>query len=80
MLTPGGKARTAGSNGEKITSKQLAAVWIIARKLGMTADQLRDRCMRAFGAFPEHLHKSDASALITELSAAAGNDAAASAA
>jgi len=51
----------------RLTQKQLSAIWSYGRSLGMTADQIRNRCQRAFSVFPEFLSKSDASSFISEL-------------
>ncbi|MFA5762784.1 MAG: Rad52/Rad22 family DNA repair protein [Bacilli bacterium] len=59
------KVKTA--NGDRLTQKQLAAIWSIARNLGMGSDEARRRCVKAFNCVPEQLSKSDASYFIQEL-------------
>ena len=56
------------NNGNRITQRQLSAVWGMARSLGLSADEIRERTVQAFGTQPEHMSKSDASSFITELS------------
>lgn len=58
---------TGTSNGNRLTQRQLSAIWSMGRSLGLSADQIRDRSVEAFGAVPEQLSKSDASCFITEL-------------
>jgi hypothetical protein len=60
------------SNGNRLTQRQLSAIWGMGRSLGLSADQIRDRSTELFGVHPEHLSRADASALITELGAGLG--------
>lgn len=53
---------------DRLTQKQLAAIWSIARNLGMSSDDARRRSIKAFNCIPEHLTKAEASSLIQELS------------
>lgn len=57
----------------RLTSKQLAALWALARKLGIEKGAFRNRVRERFGANVEFLTRADASALIGELSARLGN-------
>jgi hypothetical protein len=65
------QARSAPGNGSRqqvpLTSSQLNAIMAIARSRGLSADDLRQRSIDAFGVVPDALSKADASALITEL-------------
>jgi hypothetical protein len=65
------QARSAAGNGSRqhvpLTSSQLNAIMAIARSRGLSADDLRQRSIDAFGVVPDALSKADASALITEL-------------
>ncbi|MCA9670681.1 MAG: hypothetical protein KC503_34025 [Myxococcales bacterium] len=61
-----GNGRQHGAS-DRITQRQLSAIWSMGRKLGQSADQIRDEAMRRFGVQPEFLAKHDASTLITEL-------------
>ena len=62
-----GRSATGTSNGNRITQRQLGAIWSMARSLGLSADQIRERSVQVFGVQPEHLTRSDASSFITEL-------------
>lgn len=66
---PGDGGRRAG---ERLTQRQLAAIWAMARSLGQSADTVRTRCVKAFGVQPENLAKAEASTFITELGSALG--------
>jgi len=55
------------SNGNRLTQRQLSAIWGMGRSLGLSADKIRERTVQVFGVQPEHLSKSDASSFITEL-------------
>jgi hypothetical protein len=55
------------NGGNRLTQKQLSAIWSMGRNLGENADQIRQRTRDAFGVEPEYLSKQDASAFITEL-------------
>ncbi|HOX42939.1 MAG TPA: Rad52/Rad22 family DNA repair protein [Myxococcota bacterium] len=57
-----------GSNGARLTQKQLSALWSLGRKLQMTADDIRERAVQLFKQQPEHLSRADASSLISEFS------------
>lgn len=58
----------------RLTQKQLSAIWGLARKLGLTADDVRGRCQALFGSQPEFLDRTNASTLITELIDELGGD------
>lgn len=74
-----GNGRAAGGNGgngngtphtpDRLTQKQLSAIWAIARRLGLSTEDIRSRCTSAYGVLPEFLSRTDASALIAELQA-----------
>jgi len=57
-----------GSNGSTATQKQVTAIFAISRKLGLSTDDVRRRCMDVYNRMPEHLDKNSASDLITSLS------------
>jgi len=57
-----------GSNGNTATQKQVTAIFAISRKLGLSADDVRKRCMDDYDRMPEHLDKNSASDLISALS------------
>jgi hypothetical protein len=68
---PQDRTRPSSGNGSRqhvpLTSSQLNAIMAIARSRGLSADDLRQRSVDAFGVVPDALSKADASALITEL-------------
>lgn len=58
---------TPAASASRASSKQVAAIWSIGRKLRMNANEIRQRCMAEHGAFPEQLDRSAASRFIGEL-------------
>ena len=65
-----GHSKPAGSNGNgqnRLTQKQLSAIWGMARSLGRSVDEVRQHTNEAYGVQPEQMSKTDASSLITEL-------------
>ncbi|MDD5309041.1 MAG: Rad52/Rad22 family DNA repair protein [Deltaproteobacteria bacterium] len=61
------QAAPQAQGGERLTQKQLQAIWSMGRKLGLGADAVRQRAVELFGAEPEQLDRADASILITKL-------------
>lgn len=63
------------SNGDRnrLSAKQLAALWALARKLDIDKAAFRDRVRARFKTTLEFLDKNTASALISELSGKLGN-------
>lgn len=57
----------------RLTSKQLSAIWAIGRKLGYEQGQLRSFIKQTFGTQPEFLTRDQASQIIGTMSAKAGN-------
>lgn len=57
----------------RLTSKQLSAIWAIARKLGYEQQAIRQLVKSKFNAQPEFLSRDQASALIGSLAQQAGN-------
>jgi hypothetical protein len=62
-----GNGNGNGARRERLTQKQLSAIWGLGRGLGMTAEQIRQRSVTTFGVVPEHLGKGDASTFISTL-------------
>jgi hypothetical protein len=52
---------------DRLTQKQLSAIWSMGRGLKLDADTLRKRSVEMFNQQPEQLSKTDASALISKL-------------
>jgi hypothetical protein len=57
----------------RLSSKQLAAIWAIGRKLGYEQQALRQHVKTTFGVQPEFLSREQASQAIGAMSAKAGN-------
>jgi hypothetical protein len=57
----------------RLTSKQLSAIWAIGRKLGYEQGQLRAFIKQTFGTQPEFLSRDQASQVIGTMSTKAGN-------
>ncbi len=57
----------------RLTSKQIAALWALARKLDVDKVAFRNRVKERFGCTVEFLDRHTASTLIAELSAKLGN-------
>lgn len=70
VLTP----RAAPPQRHRLTSKQLAAIWALGRRLGHEQQALRQFVKTKFGAQPEFLTRDQASHLISAMSAQAGNE------
>jgi hypothetical protein len=64
---PVSNTRPVSSTQERLTPKQLQAIWNLGRKLGLGAEAVRQRAVEGFGKAPEQLGRADASALITAL-------------
>jgi hypothetical protein len=61
------------SDRNRLSSKQLAALWALARKLDVDKVAFRNRVKERFGCVVEFLDRQTASTLIGELSAKLGN-------
>jgi hypothetical protein len=61
------KGNGNGARRDRLTQKQLSAIWGMGRSLGLNADQIRQRSVDTFGVVPEHLGKADASSFISTL-------------
>ncbi len=57
----------------RLTAKQLGALWALARKLNVERSAFRNRVRERYGVTPEFLTRDAASALISELSGKLGN-------
>lgn len=64
-----------GNSRNRLTSKQLSALWALARKLNYQQQEFRQKVKARFGVQPEFLDKDTASQVIGEMSARAGNGA-----
>ena len=56
-------------NGDRVTQRQLTALYSMGRNLGLTSEQIRARAVEMFQAQPEQLTRSEASSIISELQA-----------
>jgi hypothetical protein len=66
-----GASKVAAALSDRLTQKQLSAIWAIARRLGLSTDDVRERATATFGALPEYLSRKDGSSFIQELQAEA---------
>lgn len=64
----------APTNGERLTQRQLSAIWSMGRGLNLSAEAIRERALQIHGALPEQLTRAAASAFITELGEALGGN------
>ena len=64
---PVANTRPVTGTQDRLTPKQLQAIWNMGRKLGLGVDAVRQRAVEGFGKAPEQLGRADASALITQL-------------
>jgi hypothetical protein len=67
------------SNGNRLTARQQAALFSMARSLGKSADAIREETSRRYGCPPEQLSKGQASEMIQELGEALSGPAASAA-
>jgi hypothetical protein len=72
-MAPATTTRTPAPPRNRLTSKQLAAIWAIGRKLGYEQQALRQHVKTTFGVQPEFLTREQASQAIGALSAKSGN-------
>jgi hypothetical protein len=72
-----GSGGGGGSNGNRnrLSSKQLGAIWALSRKCGYEQGAFRQKVKARFNCQPEFLDKNAASTIIGELSARASNGA-----
>ena len=59
--------KPTGDRRERLTQKQLSAIWSMGRGLKLSAEAVRKRSVEMFNVQPEQLLKSDASAFISKL-------------
>lgn len=64
---------TEQSNRNRLTSKQLSAIWSLSRKAGYQQSDFRARVKEHFGVMPEFLDRAAASKLIDQLSKSNSN-------
>jgi hypothetical protein len=72
-ITPVSSQRPPAPPRSRLSSKQLAAIWAIGRKLGYEQQPLRQHIKSTFGVQPEFLSREQASQAIGALSAQTGN-------
>lgn len=70
---PAAAPRASNAPRNRLSSKQLAAIWALGRKLGYEQQALRQFVKGKFGAQPEFLTREQASSLIGAMSEQAGN-------
>ena len=64
----------ATPNNDRLTQRQLSAIWKLGRSIGETVDQIRQRSLDRFGQVPEQLSRTEASILITEMNKMIGGN------
>ena len=69
------QAANGNGNRNRLSAKQLAAIWAIARKLNYAQADFRKHVKTQYGVQPEFLDKNTASTIIGQLSARASNGA-----
>ena len=62
-------AKPTAAPRDRLTQKQLSAIWSVGRGLKLSADAVRKRSVEMFNVQPEQLSKGDASAFISTLAA-----------
>jgi hypothetical protein len=67
------QTRPAAPARNRLSSKQLAAIWAIGRKIGYEQQALRSHIKQSFGVQPEFLSREQASQAIGALSKQDGN-------
>lgn len=70
---PSARNDDGGGDRNRLTSKQLGALWALAAKLNIDRMAFRNRVKERFGSTLEFLTRNDASTLIAELSGKLGN-------
>jgi Rad52/22 family double-strand break repair protein len=73
LAAPQARPPASPPNRNRLTSKQLAALWSMARKAGFDQSQWRQSVKTREGVQPEFLSREAASKLISELAAQLGN-------
>jgi hypothetical protein len=64
---PSKSVKPATDTRDRLTQKQLQAIWSMARGLKLDAEAIRKRSVEIYGTQPEQLSKNDASAFISKL-------------
>jgi hypothetical protein len=59
--------QAAGESPQRITTKQINFLYALGRERKTSREQMAERCVREYGKKPEHLTKTEASALIERL-------------
>jgi len=67
--------KSAGNGEDRLSQRQLSAIYSLARKAGYSSDEIRKRSIECFKVPVEQLRKTDASSLIGDLSNELGDGA-----
>lgn len=65
---PAGR-RNGGNGGDpdRLSQRQLSSIWSLGRRLGLNADEIRQRSVREYGVVPEFLSRQSGSSFISAL-------------
>jgi hypothetical protein len=66
--------RNGGNRNDRLTQRQLAAIWSMGRALGIGSDEMKRRTAEVYGVPPEQLSRADASTFIGDLQEALGGN------
>ena len=64
------RTRRSGGNGgdpDRLSQRQLSSIWSLGRRLGLGADEIRQRSVQEYGVVPEFLSRQNASSFISNL-------------
>jgi hypothetical protein len=61
-----------GNNGDRLTNRQLAAIFSIGKSKGFQNKEIREKSLKAFNKNPDFLTKEEASTFIQTLQAING--------
>ena len=59
---------------DRLTQRQLGAIWKLGRSIGQSVDGIRQRAIDRFGRVPEQLSRTEASILISEMNKSVGGN------
>ena len=65
---------SATPNNDRLTQRQLGAIWKLGRAIGQNVNQIRQRSIDKFGLVPEQISRTEASILITEMNKVTGGN------
>ena len=57
-----------GGDPDRLSQRQLSSIWSLGRRLGLGADEIRQRSVQEYGVVPEFLSRSDGAEFLAKLS------------